>query len=215
MEDFVSQILGWLYFSVWSFSFYPQVYLNYRLKSCQAISKVLLCLNIVGFYSYSLYTLKPNDLVSLSDKVFAIHAFTLSVIIVAQCYYYDHMNKFYIPVLAFILVGLYFIDTRYLGPIKVIITLVKYLPQIRLNYTNHSTIGFSTTGVLMDSTGGILSLLQLFYDAYLDRVDFSHILNANATKLGLSSASLFMDFILISQAVTYRKPNEEIIKDFV
>ena len=216
--NILSEILGWSYFTVWSFSFYPQLYLNYKLKTCKAVSKALLSFNIIGFYSYSLYTLLPNDLVSLSDKVFAIHALTLSVIIFIQCYYYDKISKVYIPVLVSIVVILSWIDKDYLGPIKVVITLIKYLPQVYLNFKNSSTIGFSTTGILMDLSGGILSILQLFWDAAIRKTDFNEIFSKNATKLLLSSASLSMDCVLIFQAIIYKNSKQEdveVIKEFV
>ena len=28
----LSQVVGWLYFFAWSFSFYPQLYVNWKLK---------------------------------------------------------------------------------------------------------------------------------------------------------------------------------------
>ncbi len=47
------------------------------------------------------------------------------------------------------------------GYCKAAITLIKYSPQVYLNYKNKSTVGWSISNVLLDFTGGVFSLLQL------------------------------------------------------
>ena len=46
-----------------------------------------------------------------------------------------------------------------MGYAKCAITLVKYVPQVYLNYSRQSTVGFSIINVLLDLAGGILSFL--------------------------------------------------------
>eukprot|EP00834_Sanchytrium_tribonematis_P004298 NODE_203_length_12996_cov_1.033961.p8 type:complete len:212 gc:universal NODE_203_length_12996_cov_1.033961:7997-7362(-) len=200
----ISEILGWSYFFVWSFSFYPHVYLNWKLKSCTAISKMLLCLNIFGFFAYLLFTLYSTNLVSLNDKIFAAHALILSSIILIQAWIYDGWQWRYlgVPLVLFILYNISFI---LLGYIKVFITLIKYMPQIFLNYQRKSTIGYSTESIAMDILGGILSISQLFYDGYVQKLIYSDILRLNSTKVLLSCASILMSLILFTQSVIYRK----------
>ncbi|XP_057849269.1 cystinosin homolog isoform X3 [Cryptomeria japonica] len=49
------QILGWFAFSVWSFSFYPQVLLNYRRKSVVGLNLDFLVFNLTKHSSYLIY----------------------------------------------------------------------------------------------------------------------------------------------------------------
>jgi cystinosin len=51
---YLSHIIGWIYYSAWSFSFYGQVIENYKLKAFMAypsISKFTL----TGFTGYTIY----------------------------------------------------------------------------------------------------------------------------------------------------------------
>ena len=60
------------------------------------------------------------------------------------------------------------IDTIYaFGYVKIIATTVKYCPQVYMNYKRKSTVGWSIWQILLDFTGGILSLLQLVIDSAL------------------------------------------------
>jgi hypothetical protein len=64
--------------------------------------------------------------------------------------------------------GWAWIDAIYaLGYVKIVATLVKYCPQVYLNYTRKSTVGWSIWQILLDFIGGILSLLQLVIDSAL------------------------------------------------
>jgi len=49
--------------------------------------------------------------------------------------------------------------------VKLAISLTKYVPQVVLNARNKSTRGWSIHNVLLDFTGGMLSVAQLFGDA--------------------------------------------------
>jgi cystinosin len=46
-----------------------------------------------------------------------------------------------------------------MGYAKAAISFVKYVPQVYLNYSRKSTVGWSLANVLLDLTGGILSFL--------------------------------------------------------
>jgi cystinosin len=81
--------------------------------------------------------------------------------------------------------------------VKVFITLVKYMPQVITNYRNHSTRGWSIWQILLDFMGGILSLVQLLIDSYLQG-DWSGI-TGNPVKLALGNFSIFFDIIFITQ----------------
>lgn len=87
---------------------------------------------------------------------------------------------------------------------KLLITLVKYTPQVITNYRNRSTQGWSIAGILFDFVGGVLSILQLGIDSYRQR-DWSGI-TGNPVKLALGNVSIFFDVIFIVQHYyLYRK----------
>ncbi len=46
-----------------------------------------------------------------------------------------------------------------MGYAKAAITFVKYCPQVYLNYKRKSTVGWSLANVMLDFTGGSLSLI--------------------------------------------------------
>lgn len=72
--------------------------------------------------------------------------------------------------------GLQYIDVVNLfSYVKLYITLVKYIPQVTLNASRKSTLGFCIEAILLDFSGGVLSLLQLVIDAGLIQHDWSGV----------------------------------------
>lgn len=68
--------------------------------------------------------------------------------------------------------------------IKLCITLIKYVPQAYYNYKRQSTIGWSIENILLDFTGGILSMLQMIINAHNYGKNFFNFLNCyNAITL--------------------------------
>ncbi|KAM3440052.1 hypothetical protein MY4824_002307 [Beauveria thailandica] len=95
------------------------------------------------------------------------------------------------------------LDVVYLvGNFKTLLTLLKYLPQVWLNYRRKSTQGLPPLPFALDIGGATLSLLQLLIDvAYSDQ---SAAL-ANPVKLVLSNLLIFFDAVLLFQRfVLYR-----------
>jgi cystinosin len=70
----------------------------------------------------------------------------------------------------------------------------RYIPQVILNYRRKSTIGWSIWNILLDFTGGVLSVLQLV----LDLKDFSGI-TGNPAKFGLGFVSIIFDVVFMVQ----------------
>jgi len=90
------------------------------------------------------------------------------------------------------------IDVVYtISYVKLVVTVVKYIPQAWVNYKRKSTIGWSISQILLDLTGGILSILQLVLDSALQN-DWSGI-TGNPVKLGLGNVSILFDLIFILQ----------------
>ena len=65
----VDQSIGWLYFFLWSVSFYPQVIMNFRRKSVVGFGFDYLGYDYVGFTAFSLY----NCLLFWSPAVFNLY----------------------------------------------------------------------------------------------------------------------------------------------
>lgn len=81
--------------------------------------------------------------------------------------------------------------------VKLIITLIKYTPQVIVNYRNRSTRGWSILQILLDFSGGILSIAQQSVDSYLQR-DWSGI-TGNPVKFALGNVSMIYDLIFMTQ----------------
>ncbi|CAK7206950.1 hypothetical protein SEUCBS139899_009757 [Sporothrix eucalyptigena] len=84
-----------------------------------------------------------------------------------------------------------------LGYVKVIVTLVKYSPQVLANWRNRSTSGWSIMQIMMDFVGGVLSIAQLLLDSYRQQ-DWSG-LTGNPVKLALGNVSMAYDLIFFTQ----------------
>jgi cystinosin len=112
--------------------------------------------------------------------VFAIHAFALSSVQLTQIWMYDRgkQEKINILVVCFLIFLYICAFTTYIfeisvheiydlnwdtflvmGYCKAAISFVKYVPQVYLNYSRKSTVGWSLANVFLDFIGGVLSFL--------------------------------------------------------
>lgn len=236
LEVFI-HLIGWLYFCLWSVSFYPQIFLNFKRKSVAGLNLDFVVLNLLGFSLYSGYNLglyynaevrteysaqHPGGVipVQLNDVVFSLHALLATAVTVGQCLVMEKGDQSVsIPCRAFLVitalviivsVGLSLTDTtawlttlNILATFKLVITLIKYIPQARANYRHKSTRGWSVGNILLDLSGGLASLLQMVLVAHNSR-DWDS-LTGNPTKLGLAGVSLVFDFLFLTQHfVLYR-----------
>ncbi len=103
-----------------------------------------------------------------------------------------------------------YIYIRTLGYVKVFISCIKYAPQAYMNYRRKATTGWSIGNVLLDFTGGILSIMQMIVDALrivpnaattLDGSDF-----ANVPKMLLGLESILFDVFFILQHYLFYPP---------
>ncbi|KAI9849587.1 MAG: hypothetical protein M1838_000097 [Thelocarpon superellum] len=165
----------------------------------------------------------PKPTVRGNDLAFALHAVVLSILVYSQFFCWgfkrERGQRISKPVMAIILscitaVALVclmvathgghdaaewaWIDVIYtLGYVKLVITIVKYIPQAWVNYKRQSTVGWSIHQILLDVAGGVLSILQLVLDSSLQN-DWSG-LTGNPVKLGLGNISIFFDVIFVVQ----------------
>lgn len=121
--------------------------------------------------------------VLLNDVVFAIHAVFATSITIYQCLMYERAEQ-RVSVTARSILGLFlavilismglvagnvilWLDFLYIcSYIKLSITLIKYIPQAVMNYRRKSTQGWSIGNILLDFTGGLLSMVQMMLNAY-------------------------------------------------
>jgi cystinosin len=169
--------------------------------------------------------------VAIQDIVFAVHALVLTIVTIGQIfYYYDRTDPtqklsytcitinlliwwgIFNVILIERILGLYdpahvtidFNSVKYMGWCKVFISLIKYMPQVYFNYKRKSTVGWNIHNILLDFTGGSLSLAQNIID--YERGSFSKTGAVNVIKYALSFVSMFFDIIFATQHyVLYRK----------
>jgi len=91
--------------------------------------------------------------------------------------------------------------------VKLLITVIKYTPQVITNITNRSTKGWSIVQILLDITGGVLSIAQQGIDSWLQR-DWSGI-TGNPVKFALGNVSIIYDVIFITQHYVIYPAREE------
>ncbi|KAK5171709.1 uncharacterized protein LTR77_003345 [Saxophila tyrrhenica] len=253
----VSRLCGWLYFTAWSLSFYPQILLNIRRHTTQGLTPDFPLLNVVGFSCYTINTavflyspvvraqyaarhpVSPEPTVRLNDLAFGVHALVLCFVVYSQFWprlwgwkegvgVRRHVNRVSLGlvwsgvlaiVAAVIAVFAYgnadvdsrgwtWIDVIYVfSYVKLLLTVMKYVPQCVANFKRKSTIGWSIQQQLLDFSGGILSLVQLVIDSAL-QADWSG-LTGNPIKFGLANISLAFDIVFILQHFVLYGPVEE------
>lgn len=94
-----------------------------------------------------------------------------------------------------------------LSYVKVLITVVKYVPQAWVNYKRKSTDGWSIVQILLDLSGGVLSLIQLVLDSSFQN-DWSGI-TGNPIKFLLSNVTIVFDLVFIVQHyILYRERDD-------
>ncbi|KAK8864284.1 hypothetical protein IAR55_001530 [Kwoniella newhampshirensis] len=88
---------------------------------------------------------------------------------------------------------LYFVST-----LKLVISAIKYVPQVFLNHKLRGMEGFAVGVVACDMIGSVLSFAQLVISSIFIEGDPSGII-ANPAKLGLSGLSFSFDLIFLAQ----------------
>lgn len=92
--------------------------------------------------------------------------------------------------------------------IKLLVTVIKYAPQLLHNFRNRSTRGWAIGAMLLDFAGGILSIAQQGIDAYLQG-DWSGI-TGNPVKFALGNVSMLYDLCFMAQHyILYRDNGRE------
>ncbi|KAJ3558927.1 hypothetical protein NPX13_g9617 [Xylaria arbuscula] len=90
--------------------------------------------------------------------------------------------------------------------VKLLVTVVKYAPQLLHNRRNRSTKGWDISQILLDFAGGLLSIAQLGIDSYLQH-DWSGV-TGNPVKLFLGNVSVLYDLLFMGQHYCLYNDNE-------
>lgn len=82
--------------------------------------------------------------------------------------------------------------------------MVKYVPQAWVNYKRKSTVGWDIRQIILDFSGGVLSIAQLILDSSLE-ADWSGI-TGNPLKFLLGNISILFDVVFfIQHYILYRE----------
>jgi len=244
--DRISCVVGWIYFTAWSVSFYPQVYFNWVRKSVRGMSFNFVFLNLVGFSCYSAYNCAyywidsvqnqyedkhngSSNVVRANDVFFALHATLITAVTALQILMYDRGDQrlHWLTIIAVVIALIVFLGWAimigkdvgvkgdwvdwFLGLswLKLGISICKYMPQVKLNWTRKSTTGWNIWNVLLDFTGGSMSVAQQIMDCQTQH-DWSGI-SGDPVKFGLGLTSMVFDVIFMFQHyVLYADNNKKI-----
>lgn len=101
------------------------------------------------------------------------------------------------------------LDTIYaVSYVKLVVTFIKYTPQVLFNYRNKSTVGWSIHQILLDFSGSFLSIAQQAVDSYLQH-DWSGI-TGNPVKFSLGNISILYNAIfLVQHYILYRHAGQK------
>lgn len=248
---YLDQSIGWLYFVLWSVSFYPQVVMNFRRKSVVGFNFDYLGYDLVGFISFTLYNCllfwspavfafyqqkNPGSAnpIQFNDVFFCIHAIFIQTINTYQCCTYESNNqKMSLPcriilsltvgalvtysiIVGFNLVlGLNWFDVlTFASFIKVGSSVIKYMPQVYLNWKRKCTLGFAIDMAILDISGGTACYLQTIIQ-YVNAQDTA-IITGNIGKIGIGFVSCFFDVILLVQHFClYGKNNDNKLNEAI
>jgi len=197
----VLNVLGYCYYTVYTTTFFwnQRIIDEYKLRfssddgdsaevtvqgndvafALHAVVMATVTLSQIGIYDT--FTARPP-----SKRVLVIILATIAFCIGYVCFTW--VVKGSVDFLGFLYV---------LGTIKVGVTIGKYVPQALLNKSRQSTVGWNVLNVILDLTGGVLSLIQLVGDC-ASMGDWSG-LGGNPTKLFLSMITIFFDLVFLIQ----------------
>ena len=172
--------------------------------------------------------------VRLNDVLFAGHAFVLTAVTLFQIYlYWDYpelkgkallLRKGVLISLAIfsavvlICLGIVIVSHEkwldwysllsILSEAKLVISICKYIPQVLLNWRRKSTLGWNIHNVLLDFTGGILSVAQLCLDAA--NFGDSSLIFGDPVKLFLGALTIFFDIVFMLQHYVLYAPERDL-----
>lgn len=157
--------------------------------------------------------------VAANDVAFSIHAVLLTAIMLVQIAIYDRGSQ-KISKISLVIVSAVWLTAAVcffialpthswlwlisiFNSIQVFMTVIKYIPQVFMNFGRKSTDGFSIGNILLDFLGGVANYAQMTVQS----IDQNSWVNfyGNIGKTLLSLVSIFFDLIFMLQHfVLYR-----------
>lgn len=232
---------GWAYAIFWGVSFYPTLYLNYKLKTSDSISLDYIVLNILGYlcYSVSIFLQLYNQelriqymsffagrlpVLSGADLFYSIHGLILLLVLFSQIIFGNSLWKFHNERLNFKLNALSrliffsfslfvvfswcFSDPVYrffnfvmsLSYFKILISLVKNIPQAVHNHKRKTMYGVSRLQILFDFLGVLFSFTEFYLKNDLPILE---AIDSNRGKVGITCVTFFFSSIYLFQIYIY------------
>ncbi|XP_058812514.1 cystinosin homolog [Topomyia yanbarensis] len=200
------------------------LYMNVVGNLCYATFNAFMYWN--GYVEQEYFNRHPFGLnpVIGNDVGYAMHALFATGVTLLQCYLFDNggnsissaAKAIILTYVGTILVsavsvsfGLFhWLDFLYvLSYIKLSTNLIKYFPQVYINYKRQSTEGFAIMNRLLDLAGGLLSIVQMVINAW--NFDDWPSIFGSPVKFALGFVSIFFDLVFIIQHFyLYKKPVE-------
>jgi len=194
---------------------------NFDFVALSTVGQTLYCIFNVGVYFSSsieneYWRRHPTgqNPVKFNDVIFSLHSVLGCTIFVIQCCIFERGGQAISRTIGWIMAGFalilavcgalatfnvihWFDFLMYCSYVNLAISLMKYTPQVIMNYRRKSTTGFSIYGIFADLTGGIFSMLQMLFDGY-NFDDFGSIFGDPA-KFGLGLITAAFDLLIIFQ----------------
>ncbi|XP_063609522.1 cystinosin-like, partial [Penaeus indicus] len=204
LDNVTLNILAYLCYSLFNVAFFAVPYIQNQFHAR---------------YPRQVNHVRPNDV------FFATYALFIEIVLGIQCLIYYREPGQVVSKTCWVLVAgsllsitaacvlaaenvIWWLDVFYLmSYLKLGITPLKYIPQLYVNYRHRSTAGFSMVGLLMDFTGGVLSLAQMFMLS-ANNDDWISVFN-NFSKFGLGVITILFDLMFFLQHYFFhlRKPS--------
>ncbi|XP_039955265.1 cystinosin homolog isoform X1 [Bactrocera neohumeralis] len=162
--------------------------------------------------------------VLLNDVVFGLHAMFATAITIIQCFLYERAEQRVSRIASGILAAIAIIvlvtlilaitgvvqwlDFLYYCSYIKLAMIIKYVPQALMNYRRKSTTGWSIGNILLDFTGGLLSMLQMILNAY-NYNDWVSIFGS-VTKFGMGLFSVLFDVLFILQHYVFYRHSQQL-----
>ncbi|XP_044502263.1 cystinosin homolog isoform X2 [Mangifera indica] len=212
------EILGWVSFLSWSACFYPQVILNYRRKSVVGLNFDFVVLNLTKHSSYLIYNVSLYFSPAIQKQYFQRYGFDQMIPVAANdvgCSIHavlltrgvQRVSRISLAIVSAVWLSAAFcffiaLPTHswlwlinIFNSIQVFMTLIKYTPQVVMNFRRKNTNGFSIGYVLFDFSGGSTSYTQMIVQSVDQHSWVNFYGNIGKTLLSLVSLSFGLVFM--------------------
>jgi len=196
------------------------VLLNVTGYFCYAVYNSILYFSQSVRTVYLAFTGLSHISIEIFDVIFAVHGCIITVVIAWQYFHYTQRSSWFVGwsrhgrlaciclwVISFFVTLLllyhsslpivWIVFLRVYGHVKIAVTLLKYPPQLYLNYTRSSTSGWSVGYSWLDISGGSLCILSMCL-TWLNTGDPTYV-TANIPKTGLALLAVVCNSLLLVQ----------------